>query len=244
MGSYRIASYFGGLGDSLMWSSFPEYLTSLGHEVFLYTGTDVIPIRNPEIKKLVWDMNPFIKGESTENWNCGDLPGVAYQNTEKCFIMNAEKMMGLEPKNWLPQIYYKPKTIAELPEICKERRGIIELSAIHHKYNSATVIANALELMKLRDDVKWVQLVHPNQSNAIILPGVPQLQIDNIFQLCDVIANSFIFLSLMSGAQSLAAAIQRINPHFEQYCFLPTHDTKSIMDSQKFVYPNVEYILA
>lgn len=239
---YNIRGYHGGLGDQLQWSTLPEYLTSLGHEVYLYDGPDVQPLRNPEIRKLVWDLNPFIKGVSKENWNCGDLPGVPYQNTEKCFIMNAEKMMGLAPMNWLPKIYYTPKDIAELPQICKEQTGVIELSAAHHKYDPATVIANTQALLAIRSDVKWMQLISPHQANPIVIPGIPQFKIDGIFQLCDIIANCNIFVSLLSGQHSLAAALQSVNPHFEQYCLIPAHDVKSVMESRKFIYSHVEYI--
>lgn len=233
---YNIRGYHSGLGDQLMWSTIPEYLTELGHEVYLYDGPDVQPLRNLGIKELVWDKNPFIKGVSSGPWNCGDLPGVEYKNTEKCFIMNAERMMGLEPRNWLPKIYYTPKDIVKF-------EGIIELSALHHKYAPETVIANAMELIRLRSDVKWIQLAGPNQSNAIQLSGIEQLEIKDIFQLCDVITNCKIFVSLLSGQHSLAAAIQHINI-FEQHCFIPAHDAKQVMESQKFVYPNVKYIVS
>lgn len=236
---YNIRGFHGGLGDQLMWSSFPEYLTSLGHEVYLYTGDNVLPIRNQEIKELVWDMNPFIKGETNEGWNCGDLPGVEYQNTEKCFIMNAEKMIGLPPKNSLPKIYYKPKKIGI--KDC-DFGGIIELSSHFHKYDHSSLIDNVRTLIAKRNDMKWTQLTSPHQANPILLPELPKLEIKSIFELCDVIANSRIFASTMSGQHSLGAAIQRINPHYEQYCFIPQHDWKWVMDSKKFVFPNIRYL--
>ena len=84
-----------------MWSTLPEYLTELGHEVYLYDGPDALPLRNPGIRELVWGMNPYIISATDKDRNCGDLPGVPYVNSEKCFIMSAEKMMGLTGKNWL-----------------------------------------------------------------------------------------------------------------------------------------------
>lgn len=239
---YNIRGYHGGLGDQLMWSSFPEYLTELGHEVFLYDGSDVMPIRNPEIEKLVWGMNPFIRGGSSGPWNMGDLPGMEYKNIEKCFIMNAERMMGLEPKNWLPKIYYEPKSLtAGNLKHCKYG-GIIELSSIHHKYDSARLIASVRQLIAIRNDVEWTQILSPGQSNPVVVPGIKTLQINSIFELCDAIADCRIFASILSGQHSLAAAMQRINPHFEQYCFIPSGDYPGVMASKKFVYPNVEYL--
>lgn len=239
---YNIRGYHGGLGDQLMWSTLPEMLTRLGHDVYLYDGPDVMPIRNAGIKELVWANNPFIRGVSSGPWNCGDLPGVPYVNSEKCFIMNAEKMMGLAPTNWLPKVYYEPK-VENLGSLkhCKYG-GIIELSAIHHKYNPMELLASVAQLISDRNDVEWCQIVSPGQSNPLIYPYMPQLQIEDIFQLADTIANCRIFASCLSGQHSLAAAMQRINPHFEQYCFIPKGDFAGVMASKKFVYPNVEYL--
>ena len=56
---------WGGLGDNLQFSTIPELAHSLGIKVFISNRNCY---RNLDIKKLVWDMNPFISGFS-------DLPG-------------------------------------------------------------------------------------------------------------------------------------------------------------------------
>ena len=238
---YNIRPYFGGLGDSLQFSTFPEHLTELGHEVYLYTGKDVVPFRNSEIKKL-WDCNPYIKGETTENWNMGDIPGVPYINATNSFIGNWEHAFGLPRKHDLPKIYYQPKcdAIGDLKH-CKYG-GIIELSAIYHKYDSKKLIESIRHLIAIRDDMEWLQLTSIYQENPIQLQELPQLEIKSIFELCDVIADCRIFASTLSGQHSLGAAVQRINPYFKQYCFIPTNDYKMVMDSKKFVFPNIEYL--
>jgi len=228
---YHYTAYHAGLGDHLQYSTLPEMLTKLGHKVHLWEKAE---FRNPGIKDLIM-RNPYILPPVPgAEWNLGDIPGLPYENTQKCFIMNWEKSFGLEPTNCLPKIYYEPK------QNCKFG-GIIELSAIHHKYNPEILVSAASQLMEARKDVEWHQLVSPAQSNLVLIPGVPTLEISDIFQLCDVIAQSCIFASCMSGQHSLAAAIQRINPHFEQFCFIPEKDFKGVMESKKFIYPNVEY---
>ena len=240
---YNIRAYHGGLGDQLQFSTFPEYLTKLGHEVYLYDGPDVLPMRNPGIRELVWDKNPFIKGISKDNWNFGDLPGVAYRNTQGAFIANWEAALQLPLSGdlGLPKIYYEPK-VEKLGQLkhCKFG-GIIELSSIHHKYDANTLIASVAQLMIDRSDVEWCQIVSPGQSNPILIPAIPQIHVGSIFELADTIANCKIFVSSLSGQHSLAASIQRINPHFEQYCLIPKNDYQGVMDSKKFVFPNVEY---
>ena len=50
---------WGGLGDNLQFSTLPELLSAYGYEVYISTNN---AYRNPEIKSLVWDKNPFVAG--------------------------------------------------------------------------------------------------------------------------------------------------------------------------------------
>ena len=239
---HHYASFHGGLGDYLQMSTIPEELTKQGHTVHLW---EKAVFRNPGIRDLVL-MNPYIlppiKGGV---WSLGDIPGLPYMNTQRSFIGNWEAMFGiLPPVNTLPKIYYQPKgdKMGQLKHA--EFGGVIELSAISLKYNQETVFDQIVQLVLSRKDVHWLQLVGGHQSNPIIISGIPQVKIKDIFHLCDVVANCKIFVSLNSGTHALGAAIQRINPHYEQYCFLPRKDAGWIMDAKKFIFPNVEYLIA
>ena len=229
---YHLAAYHGGLGDWLQFGTLPERLTHSGHEVHLWEKAQ---FRNEQVRELIL-MNPYLLPPIPgAEWNLGDIPGLAYKNDQRSFIANWEAMFGLVPENDLPKIYYNHKYIGKF-------EGIIELSAIHHKFNAEELVRNTQLLVAANPDINWLQLVSPWQSNHVLIPGIKQLQIDGIFQLCDIINNCITFVSCMSGQHSLAAAIQRTNASLKQYCFIPQTDWKWVMESQKFVYHNVQYL--
>jgi hypothetical protein len=105
--THGIKSYFGGLGDTLQFSTLPEMFHEQGHEVFL---TADAPFRNSSIRSI-WDTNPFVKGQADVAWTLGDTPGCKYQNLFDDFIKNWEYAHGLIPKNSFPKIYHTPRVI-------------------------------------------------------------------------------------------------------------------------------------
>ena len=234
---YRIRGYHRGLGDQLMWSSLPSYLTELGHEVYLLDdpeGKQVQIFTNDEIKQLVWDYNPFIKGTSEGEWNAGDIVGSKYKNIHNNFIMNSEAMMGLEPHNSLPKIYYQPNLISGI-------EGLIELSAFTLKYDPEKVIQTTKEIMDLNPNIKFGQLVSQHQSNGITIPGIETIEAKSLFEVTDYIFSAKMFISLNSGTHMISCAI----PHqtgFKQYCYLPEKDYDWIWRDRKFVLPGVIYL--
>lgn len=232
---YNIRGFFCGLGDQLQWSWAPEILSNLGHKVRLYTGPDVHPLRNEGIKKLVYDCNPFIKGESEVEWNLGDLPGKNYVNHGLGFIGNWQKSLGFEPSGeMLPKIYYNPQ---KLPG----KFVLLELSAIHHKYNPEMVKKTVKDMVG-KGGVTVQQVISANQANVIKIPGIEEIFVNDLFELSDLIYSCGAFISLLSGSHSLAAAIRRMNPDLEQVCLIPEGDFDLVMDTQKFVYPDVKYL--
>lgn len=229
---YHLSAYHSGLGDWLQLSTLPERLSALGHEVHLWEKAE---FRNAGIRELILK-NPYILPPIPgAEWSLGDIPGLAYKNDQRSFIANWEAMFEMVPENDLPKIYYEPKYIGKF-------EGIIELSAIHHKFNAEELVRNTQLLIAANPGVNWFQLVSKWQSNPVLIPGIQQLQIRDIFQLCDIINNCITFVSCMSGQHSLSAAIQRTNASLKQYCFIPQSDWKWVMESQKFVYPNIHYI--
>ena len=231
---FNLRGYFGGLGDQLQWSWAPEILSNLGHKVSLYTGPDVLQLRNEGIKNLVYDHNPFIKGESDVEWNLGDLPGKNYVNHGLGFIGNWAKSLGFEPSGEsLPKIYYPPKVI-------EGKFGLVELSAIHHKYNPERVIRTVKSMID-KSGIPIKQVTSANQANKIKIPDIEEVFVEDLFQLSDLIFSCTTFVSLCSGSHSLAAAIRRFNSNIEQICLIPESDWDWVMESKKFVYPGVEY---
>lgn len=245
--NYNIASYHRGLGDELQISTLPELLTSRGHEVKLYVGPDVLPFRNKGIKDFVWGYNPYIYKtgypnqwfETTENWNCGDIPGKPYINRHDDFIRNWECHYGM-PENSLPKIYYTPKERYRTEIDHGPIEGIIELSCITMKYNSARIIEMAREIIK-SSGMNFRIIDNPHQNNPIQLPELNKISPNSLEQMSDIMHNCKMFISLNSGLHSLAAAVQRFGK-FEQTCFLPDSRWDEVMADKKFTYPGVNYV--
>lgn len=231
---YRLRSYHGGLGDELQFSTLPEMLTKAGHEVYLLVNSnEVQPLRNKEIKRLVWLDNPYIKGEIEGEWNLGDMPNL-YQNTEGDFIKNWEKAFGLQSENSLPKIYYEPGYLTP-------QEGLIELGAISLKYNPERVIEIVQDIVS-NSCFKFKQIISDNQPNNIVIPNVEKIEFSGLTNIYSALCNCKCFISLSSGLQSVAAAARRVNPKMKQYTIHPEKDSEWILKSRLFVYPGVSYI--
>lgn len=59
MKNILIEQNWGGLGDNLQLSTLPRLLSGHGYDVYVSTNN---AYRNPEIKSLVWDKNPYVSG--------------------------------------------------------------------------------------------------------------------------------------------------------------------------------------
>lgn len=228
---FNLKAYHGGLGDCLQFSTLPEMLTKAGHSVYLCKDA---AYRHPAINDFVWGMNPYILGESAGEWNCGDTPSRGYGNRHNDFIMNWESLHGLNPVNSLPKIYYQPKALSGID-------GIIELSALSLKYNRDAVIAITQDIIA-KSNKNFKQLVSPNQSNNIIIPGIETITSSGLEETTDIIHNCKILVTLNSGVHALAAAVQRFGNVPDHHCFLPAKDYGWIMESKKFIFPNINYI--
>lgn len=236
---YNIRGYFGGLGDQLQFSTLSELLTSRGHEVKLYTGPEVLPFRNQGIKDFIWGYNPFITGETTKNWNCGDIPGKPYVNRHDDFIRNWECHYGM-PENSLPKIYYTPKKRYRTEIDHGPIEGIIELSCITMKYNPGRIIQMARDIIK-GSGMNFRIINNAFQNEPMQMPELDKISPNSLEQMADIMHNCKMFISLNSGLHSLAAAVQRFGS-FEQICFLPANRWDEVMSDKKFTYPCINYL--
>lgn len=219
---------WGGLGDNLQYSTLPERFSELGYEVYI---SDKNACRNFEIFELVWKLNPYVKGISSESANIGESFFVknvvikiknnktgkivdkvasmhsrykrAYSN--KSIIYNQEALHGFDPKNETPKIYYKPKTIHDFQD-----KIFIDLSAV-----SNTPI-------KPKNLDEYLQYKHPNLK--IIIPNFDKkidnkqninfnynedIKIQSIFHFCDLIHSCKHFYCCLSGQATLASALNK-----------------------------------
>lgn len=243
---YRLRSYHGGLGDELQFSTLPELLTAQGHEVYLLKdpqNKQVMPLRNGSIKELVWDSNPYIKGEIEGEWNLGDIPGVKYINNTGVFIRNWEKAFGADSGwNRFPAIYKKPDDVEAIDVL-------IELSSLTLNYDAELVKRKVTGMLGMID---WVdkrvgsqpsvlQIHNQYQYAPILLDGIGLIT-GSLRYIWSLLCHCKVFITLNSGLHSLAAAAKRYNPDLHIRCLLPGKDAEWIREQKKFYFPDIHYI--
>ncbi len=236
---YKLAAFHNKLGDNMQMTTLPVRLTEAGHSVYLLSDPQqeqVNAFSNEEIKKFVWGNNPWIKGDITGVWNCGDLPGT-YANITNSFLGNWEAAHGLKaPYSTLPIIYHKPNPIKNID-------GVIELSSITLKYQPEKVKSLVQQIIKAHPGYRFIQIVSDHQHNKIIInQNVLHYPIKSLFELWDILNSCKCFISLNSGTHSVAAAALRNNKTMVNYCILPENDYDWIMEQRKFVYDGCTYL--
>ena len=196
-----IRSTYGGLGDSLQHSTLPRRFTELGFDVYV---SSQIPYRNPDIKKLVWDLNPYIKGFSDAAPNAGDIEGIYYRQYNHGFIGNWECAHGLgEPYSEIPEIYYVPNEVKEVKD-----KVLIDVTTITAKplYDGE----------KLRKFVTWnydkkdvMMCIFPDGLTfpMFLLEGYDAVYVKDLFYYLDLIYSCKRFVCLFSGGASAAASL-------------------------------------
>ena len=244
MNEIGIKAYFGGLGDSLQFSTLPRRFSELGHEVYL---VDDAPFRGTETKQLVWDNNPYILGQKNIDWKLGDTPGTVYENKFDSFIKNWEHIHGLIPINDFPEIYYKPLWVDNI-------EGIIDISTITLSYNITALINDIKDYISLNYPTLNFKIVSSKHSQITDNHGFEVIELESLNNYVDIINSCKVFISVHSGQHALAAALRNTNKEFKQVCYMPEHDNNykgidtthetifdNFMRRKFFIFPMVEY---
>lgn len=213
MNKYIIHQDFGGLGDNLQFSTIPELCYHANISCFI---SDKNVYRNPEIKELVWDCNPYVNGYSPDVPNAGSCRHPGGYRGASSIVDAMEDYHGFGFKNHLPIIYYYPKIKKEFSD-----KTIIDFSAISAKdrYNDDSIkyitddIQNKQECIVIKSK--------KNSFNYYSLNQFEQYQFNDIFEYCDLIYSCKKFLCLDSGGQVLASAISRFKANIDVECWLP-----------------------
>lgn len=225
-----IRAHHKGLGDSIQVSTLPQLLHQQGHDVYISSETPC----NQQVYDLVWGMNPYVKGSLSLPGNCGEIPGLEYDNLCDSFIGNWEMINGLDYTNDYPIVYYQPKEIKSLKDAtiidmsCNSRNG--DYNKDHLLYFASYNYSRDGALQLAGDGI------YANDY------GLPALEIKDIFHLCDVIASCKKYVCLNSGGHSLASALKR-NKDIDVDCIV-THTPifESMYVRKNFFYPNINYI--
>ena len=215
--------YFGGLGDSLQFSTLPEeFFKQQGKITYLLSGAN---FNNKEIYDLVWGLNPYIKGIKDGEWGAGDLPKFDVNNNTNNWISNWEYLHGLEPTNIRPKIYYKPNLIDGLKDSI-----LVDLSSVSLNHNNMDTGYNLDEVersyrkfkennldkkfsvIKFKSDISNINRYVPEHDDVI--------EVESIYHYCDLIYSSYAICGFHSGLIVLAASIQRYNKDLNINCIV------------------------
>lgn len=209
-----IRIWHNGIGDSLQFSMLPRRFSQLGHDVYI---SDKSPFRNSEIYDLIWGMNPYVKGISKKEANCGEIPKNVYNNTENNFIKNWERINGLEPESETPEIYYKPKYKDEYKDTVLASIGSI---ALHDEYNMDDVMDYVGKFKNLY--IGWFM---------------------DLYDFCDAIYSCKKYICLSSGGNSLASALKKYK-EIDVECLVPEKSEmiKNMASRKHFFYDNIKYV--
>ena len=190
----------GGLGDHLFYSHLPRIAKQYGGFNQVFISNDSI-FRNPDTKKLVWELNPYLDGFTN------DL-GFFYFSEN---IQDGENLLdhlmlayGLDDhkRNHEPEIYYKPKLVESLidktiydPNYISYTGDIKYPATIQNWFDQNNITPNAQ--MK----VLGGRSISINCANTLSTP--------DIFTFCDLLYSAKSIYCLSTGTGTLAAALQK-----------------------------------
>ena len=239
---------WGGLGDHLSFSTLPEIFTNLGYDFYINERSS---FRSQEIYDLIWGTNPYVKGLTSINGNCGHLPNWGVEDTvefDKTLSMhsNIEKIYGLTPSNNFPKLYYKPNNLKQYNDYV-----LIDLNAfsVADYPHDIKVILDYLDTLK---DEKLVCILPESSYGKTVVDldnigTIEKIKTSNIFNYADLIYSCKKFVCLWSGGAHLAVSIKH---NFKNELIIDCLKVKNLgptdwgeLNKSFFWYDNVNYII-
>jgi len=204
-----------GLGDNLQVSTIPRRF----FETYGYNGVYISNSsswRNDEIKKLVWDNNPYIAGYTEKKGvNIVENGLIKYDGVTH-WIANMEKIYGFnEPYGKVPEIYFsfnkedifnvKDKVIVDITSSNENNT----MDKPYHRQKMKSYFDNLNEQITI---VKFNNLkgnkTFTDYTNEIITRSVEYIEVNNINEYCEIIRNCKKYICSFSGNHCLAASIR------------------------------------
>jgi len=192
-----IEQEWGGLGDNLQFSTLPEVGSKLGYEVYISNHNKY---RNLDIKRLVWDINPFISGYTDERGNLNELfnpnpinkdfPILDRWDSNLNIIQNIEFQIFGTSYNENPLLYYRPNLIDNLSD-----KILLDPNSVSTKFSFDSIISsmNKEDLIILNQET--------NDYNNI--------KSNSIFEWIDIITSAKEFICQLSGGTVVMAAYNK-----------------------------------
>lgn len=232
-----ISQPWGGLGDNLQFSTLPELFSSHGLNVFI---SDLNKTHNPEIFDIVWGENPFVSGVVHKDQNAGSCFASRFDGgfpRFTNFIERIEMAHGLEAMNSHPKIYYDPVFLDNL-----ENKVVVDIGAVTAVFSQSEIVEFLHFLhgdfhYKFNDMLQVSFDKQVSTSNIIRINQYGELKVASIKKYCDILFSCRSFITVHSGAHSLAAAIRGRRKEPNIHCLVRS----SAFNRRNFIYPKVEY---
>lgn len=238
---------WGGLGDNLQVSTIPRRF----YEKYGYKGVYIsnsVPWRNDDIKKIVWDLNPYIAGYTDKKGINIVENGLVRFDGSTYWLANMEKIYQFnEPFSKRPEIFYKTK---EEDIFNVKKSVVIDISYSQESFtrnierypSMITLTKNKLNdlFLQIPSDVSLKVIFQPEKLNNInffekLNLNVPyeKILVENLFDYSNIIKNCKQYVCSHSGCHALAAAIRP-----SCVCIIP----ENYYNMKYFVFEGIKYI--
>lgn len=203
-----------------------------GHRVYV---SNLTPMRNREVRALLYDENPFISGWTHAPANAGNArkpypaPDVIRFGS---IIRSIEAEHGLPPTNLYPRIYYQPRFVREL------RDKVIIDPRSHSQSFRPDMFRWFVKRLGFSAEISFViesPGSGPNGTSA--LRDYPRLHIETLHSYIDAIYSCVAYVGTESGGSAIASAIRQDRNRPELYALATTHT----WNHRVFIFPNISY---
>lgn len=190
---------WGGLGDNMQFSTLPEIGSRLGYDVYVSNHNKY---RNLDIKRLVWDINPYISGYTDERGNIDKLIGTNPKSTNTEFpildrwndnlniVQNIEFQIFDRYYSENPLLYYRPNLDSSLSD-----KILVDPNSTSTNINFNSII----------DNMSKENLILLNQEKD----KFNSIKSNSIFEWIDIITSAKEFICQLSGGTVVMAAYNK-----------------------------------
>lgn len=245
-----------GLGDFCVYSTLPERFAQLGYDVYIDSDCKS---SNPEIRELVWQHNPYIKGLSDRKPNAGyTRQGYFYDIANRLSgyrsIEAMERAHGLPPNpltgayGLAPKLvgvgydgrqYYQPKPT----KLALDRVVLMDYSAVSSKLSRNDILEEIKMMRSKFKEPPFLQVMHPpwivvNQEAIID----SRYLVSSVYEYLDLLAACRAWVGSEAGGQSLAAAVRgEHDVYAEGGLEIVCKITPQTFNSRGYTYRGVDY---
>jgi hypothetical protein len=241
---------WGGLGDHLAFSTLPEEFSKHNFEFYI---SDKSEFRSQEIYDLVWGTNPYVKGFTSEEPNCGHLENWGCLTREIIEFdpnismhKNIESFYEIDSNSDYPRIYYKPKDYIEYNDYILVDLNSSSISNFNHNLNIISEYISSLKNEKVlfifSESSYGNMIINSDNFNDY---NFKHIKTNDIFHYVDLIFSCKKFICLWSGGAHVATSIKKYyKNNLEIDCLKVDTGIKNWGTTNKsfFWYDNINYI--